>query len=84
MFPIHIIKDVDKNTGNVHYFYGANNFGTRISSMMGLPFFILLILSLIWYVCESIILSVVFKFVFKSYANVDPKQPPLIECIDDI
>ena len=70
VFPQDVYSVTDSNTGNTHYFYWNNGFVDRITSSLGLPFFILLILAIILYVTESIVLRIFFKFFFKSYGQV--------------
>jgi ABC-type multidrug transport system fused ATPase/permease subunit len=83
VFPQDIYSKTDTNTGNVSYYYHENDIWKRMTSTMGLPFFILLIIAVTVYLFEGLVLSFVYKFACKKY-KVDLQQATYEDSIEDI
>lgn len=84
IYPASFIQDGVDSSGQVKYTYEQRTFRQRIFNENSLPFFILLIIFVLVYICENIIIGLIYKKVFKKYGTMDEKQPHFIDIKDKI
>lgn len=68
------------SSGNTTYEPNDRNFGERLFNKNSIIFFIFFILFLLGYIFENIILTYIYKFVFKKISTIDVAQPSFKDC----
>ena len=84
IYPASFIKDGVDSSGQVKYTYEQRTFRQRIFNENSFPFLILLIIFVLVYICENIIIGLIYKKVFKKYGTMDEKQPHFLDIKDKI
>ena len=79
MWPEGFIEDGKNSKGMTKYTFKKRSFSERLFNENSLPFFILFIIFSVAYLLENILISYVFRKLFKKLNSIDEKQPNFSE-----